>query len=133
MDHKFKLKKALPKRPCPDLSAKPTAEQVALVHWLKAHMLLLLLEYLDATDQSTILASDAPFHLFELSDELCRILRFEGGCVVLLELLDVRPKLVWSDEDSAILQRVPVDSLRAMCCALAYFVTKKHSFTRLTA
>ena len=129
----FDLKKPLPSRPQAERSIEPTAEQVALVHWINGQMLQLLLEYLDETGQNAVLASDAPFHLFELSDELCRIVGVEGGCVVLLELLDVPPKLIWSDEDLAILQRVPMDSLRAMCCALAYFVTKRRSFTRLTA
>ena len=123
----FDLKKPLPSRPQAERSIEPTAEQVALVHWINGQMLQLLLEYLDETGQNAVLASDLAFRHVPVD------VGVEVGCVVLLELLDVPPKLIWSDEDLAILQRVPMDSLRAMCCALAYFVTKRRSFTRLTA
>jgi hypothetical protein len=133
MNYEFELRKLPRERAQADLSVKPTAEQVPLVHWVTAQLRQLLIEYLGVADHTAILASEAPFHLFELSDKLCRILGFEGGCVVLLEVLDAPPKVFWSNEDLSVLERVPVDRLRAMCCALAYFVTKKHSFTRLTA
>ena len=133
MNYEFDLNKPLPSRARAEAAIKPTTEQVALAHWLKAQMLRLLLGYLDETDRNTILASAAPFHLFELSNELCTVIGLESGCVVLLELVDVQPKLIWSDEDLALLERVPVDSLRAMCCALSYFITRPRSFLSLTA
>jgi hypothetical protein len=106
MDHEFSLKKPLRPRPEPDWSIKPSAEQIALVHWITAQMLRLLMDYIDETEQNAIFASEAPFHLFELSEELCRTLGLDRSCAVLFDLFDVSPKLVWSDEDFAVLQRI---------------------------
>jgi hypothetical protein len=119
MEYDFNLKKPLPRRPQANLTIVPSAEQIILVHRITSQFLRLLRDFLTVTEQSALLASDAPFHLFELSDELCGIAGLDNGCAVLLDLLEVSPKLVWSDEDLAVLQRTPVDQLRAMCRTLS--------------
>ena len=132
MDYEFTSKKPMPQRAQPDWSIKPGAEQIALVHWITAQVLRLLMECIDETEQNAIFASEAPFHLFELSEELCGVLELQSGCALLLDLFDVSPKLVWSDEDFAVLQRMPVEHLRPMCCALAEHSAVSNDFLRLT-
>src|SRR4051794_35202538 len=118
MEHELQLIRPLLDRRQPDYTIKPSAEQVALVHWITGQMLRLLTNYISVSGQHAIFASDAPLHLFELSDELCGMLGLENGCVVLFDLLEVSPKLVWSDEDFGLLERISVDRLRTMCCEL---------------
>ena len=124
--------KALPNRARPDWSIKPGAEQIALVHWITAQVLRLLMDYIDETEQNAIFGSEAPFHLFEPSEELCGILGLDKGCVVLFDLFDVSPKLIWSDEDFAMLQRIQVEQLQTTCRALGEYSVVSNDFVRLT-
>lgn len=132
MEHELHLRQPLPRRPQPDYTIKPSAEQVALVHWITAQMLRLLTNYIFLTGQNTIFASDAPLHLFELSDQLCCMLALENGCVVLFDLLDVSPKLIWSDDDCGVLRRLPVAPLRRGLRELSMYAPGPCSFVRLT-
>jgi hypothetical protein len=133
MQYDFALKKPLHRRPQADLSTSPGAEQIALVHWITHQFLRLLRRFLIVTEQNSLLASDAPFHLFELSDELCGIVGLANDCAVLLDLFDVPLKLVWSDEDLAVLQRMPADQLRAMCRTLSNVRPNARLFCLLSA
>jgi hypothetical protein len=103
------------------------------VHSITSQFLRLLRGFLIVTEQSALLASDAPFHLFELSDELCGIAGLDNGCAVLLEVFNAPPKLVWSDGDLAVLQRKPIDQLRAMCRELSKYTSDASAFVLLTA
>jgi hypothetical protein len=133
MQYDFALKKPLPRRPQADLGIRPSAEQIVLVHSITSQFLRLLRGFLIVTEQSALLASDAPFHLFELSEELCRIAGLDNGCAVLLDLLEISPKLVWNDDDLAVLQRMPIDRLRAMCRELSKYTGDASAFVLLTA
>jgi hypothetical protein len=132
MEYDFALEKPLPRRPQADLTIRPSTEQIVLVHRVTGHFLPLLGGFLIVTVQSALLASDAPFHLFELSDELCGIIGLDNGCAVLLEVFNT-PKLVWSDEDLAVLQRMPADQLRAMYRTLSNVRPNARSFSLLSA
>jgi hypothetical protein len=100
MEYEFALKKPLPRRPQADLTIMPSAEQIVVVHWITIQFLRLLRGFLIVTEQSALLASDAPFHLFELSDELCGVAGLDNGCAVLLDLFNTPPTLVWNEEGS---------------------------------
>lgn len=91
------------------------------------------MDYIDETEQNAIFASDAPFLLFQLSEELCRTLGLDRSCAVLFDLFDVSPKLVWSNEDLAVLQRMSVGQLRRSLTELARYAPSEGSFTQLTA
>jgi len=132
MEYEFALKKPLSRRSQADLSITPSAEQIVMVHSITRQFLRLLKAFLIVTEQSALLLSDAPFHLFELSHELCRIVGLDNGCAVLLDLFEVAPKLVWSDDDLGVLQRMPIDQLRATCRALSSVRPNARSFSRLS-
>jgi hypothetical protein len=132
MQYEFALKKPLPRRPQADLTIMPSAAQIVLVHSVTSQFLHLLKRFLIVTKQSALLASNAPFHLFELSDELCGIAGLNNGCVVLLDLFAATPKLVWSDEDFAVLQRMPIDHFRAMCRTVSNVRPNARSFSLLS-
>jgi hypothetical protein len=132
MDHEFSLKKPLPTRAQPDWTIRPCAEQVALVHWITAQVLRLLMDYIDETEQNAIFGSEAPIHLFEPSEELCGIFGLDKGCAVLFDLFDVSPKLIWSNEDFGVLQRMPVARLQTTCRSLAKHSAVSNDFLRLT-
>lgn len=133
MEYDFSLKEPLPHRAPPDWLINPGAEQIALVHWITAQVLRLLMEYIDETEQNAIFASEAPFHLFELSEELRGSLGLDKRFAVLFDLFDVSPKLVWSHEDLAVLQRMSVGQLRRSLTELARYAPSEGSFTQLTA
>ena len=132
MEYDFPLTKPLPQRSQPDYSIQPSAEQRALVRWITAEMLRVLREYIVLSGQTLFFASDAPLHLFELNDELCGTLELDSGCVVLMDLLEASPKLVWSDIDLAVLQRQPIDQLRVTCRELTSARAIICSFALLT-
>ncbi len=132
MEYEFALKKPLPRRPQADPTIRPSADQIVLVHSITSQFLRLLRGFLIVTEQSALLASDAPFHLFELSEELCRIAGLDNGCAVLLDLLEISPKLVWNDDDLAVLQRMPIDRLRAMYRILSNVRPDACSFSLLS-
>ena len=102
------------------------------MHWITAQILRVLTNYISGSGQHAIFASDAPLHLFELSDELCGMLALENGCVVLLDLLDVSPKLIWSDDDCGVLHRMPVARLQMRLRELSMYAPGPCSFVRLT-
>ena len=132
MEYDFTLSKPLPQRAQPDYSVKPSAEQRALVQWITAQVLRNLKEYLILSGQTSLLVSDAPLHLFELNDELCAMLGLDNGCIALMDVLDASPKLVWSDIDLAVLQRLPLDHLRNTCRELTTARPNLRSFNPLT-